>query len=162
MLRARGSGRRGSLRTVRRGRSCLPRTQPLHAAAGCHSQANWLRAQGVGKSDYVAIYMPMILELPYAMVRSMHSMHSMQGCDAMRFPPNYAHRLHVVHAAGPAPPPPCSCPHAAASARPQLACARIGAVHAVVFGGFSAEALAGRIEGCKAKARGAWVGCSGA
>lgn len=33
----------------------------------------------------------------------------------------------------------------------QLACARIGAVHAVVFGGFSAEALAGRIEGCKAK-----------
>ncbi len=28
---------------------------------------------------------------------------------------------------------------------PQLACARIGAVHSVVFGGFSAEALAGRI-----------------
>ena len=33
----------------------------------------------------------------------------------------------------------------------QLACARIGAIHAVVFGGFSAEALAGRIEGCHAK-----------
>ena len=29
-----------------------------------------------------------------------------------------------------------------------LACARIGAVHSVVFGGFSPEALAGRIEGC--------------
>jgi len=30
-----------------------------------------------------------------------------------------------------------------------LACARIGAVHSVVFGGFSAEALKGRIEGCE-------------
>jgi acetyl-CoA synthetase len=29
-----------------------------------------------------------------------------------------------------------------------LACARIGAIHSVVFGGFSAEALAGRIEDC--------------
>jgi acetyl-CoA synthetase len=33
-----------------------------------------------------------------------------------------------------------------------LACARIGAPHSVVFGGFSPEALAGRIEGCGAKA----------
>ncbi len=32
-----------------------------------------------------------------------------------------------------------------------LACARIGAVHMVVFGGFSAEALAGRIQDCSAK-----------
>ena len=32
-----------------------------------------------------------------------------------------------------------------------LACARIGAVHTVVFGGFSAEALAGRIQDCSAK-----------
>jgi len=30
-----------------------------------------------------------------------------------------------------------------------LACARIGAVHSVVFGGFSPESLAGRIEDCK-------------
>ena len=30
-----------------------------------------------------------------------------------------------------------------------LACARIGAIHSVVFGGFSAEALAGRIEDCR-------------
>jgi acyl-coenzyme A synthetase/AMP-(fatty) acid ligase len=29
-----------------------------------------------------------------------------------------------------------------------LACARIGAVHSVVFGGFSPEALAGRINDC--------------
>ncbi|ANU07577.1 acetate--CoA ligase [Paraurantiacibacter namhicola] len=29
-----------------------------------------------------------------------------------------------------------------------LACARLGAVHSVVFGGFSPEALAGRIDGC--------------
>jgi acetyl-CoA synthetase len=31
-----------------------------------------------------------------------------------------------------------------------LACARIGAVHSVVFGGFSANALAGRIQDCEA------------
>ncbi len=34
-----------------------------------------------------------------------------------------------------------------------LACARIGAIHSVVFGGFSPDALAGRIEGCDSK----WV-----
>ncbi|MFA7443589.1 MAG: acetate--CoA ligase, partial [Lysobacteraceae bacterium] len=32
-----------------------------------------------------------------------------------------------------------------------LACARIGAVHSIVFGGFSADALAGRIEDCGSK-----------
>ena len=32
-----------------------------------------------------------------------------------------------------------------------LACARLGAPHTVVFGGFSAEALAGRIQDCEAK-----------
>ena len=32
-----------------------------------------------------------------------------------------------------------------------LACARIGAIHSVVFGGFSPDALAGRIEGCGSK-----------
>src|SRR5262249_10835703 len=30
-----------------------------------------------------------------------------------------------------------------------LACARIGAIHSVVFGGFSPDSLAGRIEDCK-------------
>jgi acetyl-CoA synthetase len=30
-----------------------------------------------------------------------------------------------------------------------LACARIGAIHSVVFGGFSADSLAGRIDDCK-------------
>ncbi|GAH18264.1 unnamed protein product, partial [marine sediment metagenome] len=30
-----------------------------------------------------------------------------------------------------------------------LACARLGAVHSIVFGGFSPDALAGRIEDCK-------------
>jgi len=34
-----------------------------------------------------------------------------------------------------------------------LACARIGAIHSVVFGGFSSDALAGRIEDCNSK----WV-----
>ncbi|MCP3467876.1 MULTISPECIES: acetate--CoA ligase [unclassified Bradyrhizobium] len=32
-----------------------------------------------------------------------------------------------------------------------LACARIGAIHSIVFGGFSPDALAGRIEGCRSK-----------
>jgi acetyl-CoA synthetase len=61
--------------------------------------ANALTALGVGKGDRVAIYMPMIPELPIAM----------------------------------------------------LACARIGAPHSVVFGGFSAEALRDRIEDVGAK-----------
>jgi acetyl-CoA synthetase len=61
--------------------------------------ANVLKKHGVKKGDRVAIYLPMILELPIAM----------------------------------------------------LACARIGAVHSVVFGGFSAEALRDRILDCGAK-----------
>src|SRR5215216_2979356 len=32
-----------------------------------------------------------------------------------------------------------------------LACARLGAIHAIVFGGFSPDALADRIEGCGSK-----------
>jgi acetyl-CoA synthetase len=32
-----------------------------------------------------------------------------------------------------------------------LACARVGAIHSIVFGGFSPDSLAGRIEGCKSK-----------
>ncbi len=35
------------------------------------------------------------------------------------------------------------------SAMAMLACARIGAIHSVVFGGFSPEALAGRMDDCK-------------
>ena len=61
--------------------------------------ANALKELGVTTGDRVAIYMPMIPELPIAM----------------------------------------------------LACARIGAPHTVIFGGFSAEALAGRIDDAKAK-----------
>jgi acetyl-CoA synthetase len=61
--------------------------------------ANALLELGITKGDRVAIYMPMIPELPIAM----------------------------------------------------LACARIGAPHTVVFGGFSAEALAGRINDAEAK-----------
>ncbi|MCM8746622.1 acetate--CoA ligase [Thermomicrobium sp. CFH 73360] len=58
-----------------------------------------LRQLGIEKGDRVAIYLPMIPELPVVM----------------------------------------------------LACARIGAPHSVVFGGFSAEALADRINDCQAK-----------
>jgi acetyl-CoA synthetase len=61
--------------------------------------ANALKELGVKKGDRVAIYMPMIPELPVAM----------------------------------------------------LACARLGAPHTVVFGGFSAEALSGRINDAEAK-----------
>lgn len=42
-------------------------------------------------------------------------------------------------------------PMVPAAACAMLACARIGAIHSVVFAGFSAEALAGRIQDCKAK-----------
>ena len=42
-------------------------------------------------------------------------------------------------------------PMVPAAAATMLACARIGAVHSVVFAGFSAEALAGRIQDCEAK-----------
>ena len=58
--------------------------------------ANVLKGIGVKKGDRVTIYLPMILELPIAM----------------------------------------------------LACARIGAVHSIVFGGFSPDSLAGRIQDC--------------
>jgi acetyl-CoA synthetase len=69
----------------------------LHRAV-CQA-ANALTSLGVRAGDRVAIYMPMIPELPVAM----------------------------------------------------LACARIGATHSVVFGGFSSEALAGRIQDAGAK-----------
>ena len=61
--------------------------------------ANVLRNLGVGRGDRVTIYMPMVPELPIAM----------------------------------------------------LACARIGAIHSVVFGGFSAESLRDRINDQQAK-----------
>jgi acetyl-CoA synthetase len=61
--------------------------------------ANVLKKHGVKKGDRVTIYLPMILELPIAM----------------------------------------------------LACARIGAIHSVVFGGFSADALRGRILDCESE-----------
>ena len=61
--------------------------------------ANALKSLGVKRGDRVAIYMPMIPELPVAM----------------------------------------------------LACARIGAPHTVVFGGFSSEALSDRINDAQAK-----------
>lgn len=61
--------------------------------------ANVLKSLGVKKGDRVTIYLPMIPELPIAM----------------------------------------------------LACARIGAIHSVVFGGFSAEALRDRINDSQSK-----------
>jgi acetyl-CoA synthetase len=61
--------------------------------------ANVLKKHGVKKGDRVSIYLPMVLELPIAM----------------------------------------------------LACARLGAIHSVVFGGFSAEALRNRVLDCGAK-----------
>ncbi|XP_077265437.1 acetyl coenzyme A synthase [Temnothorax americanus] len=72
--------------------------------------ANVLKSKGVSNGDKVVIYMPMILELPIAM----------------------------------------------------LACTRIGAVHSVVFAGYSSDSLADRILDSKAKvlitADGVWRG----
>ena len=56
--------------------------------------ANVLKSRGIRKGDRIAIYMPMVPELPIAM----------------------------------------------------LACARIGAIHSIIFGGFSADAIEGRIN----------------
>ena len=61
--------------------------------------ANALKSLGVEKGDRITIYLPMIPELPIAM----------------------------------------------------LACARIGAPHSVIFGGFSAESIRGRINDCESK-----------
>src|SRR5271169_1909362 len=61
--------------------------------------ANVLKKRGIGKGDRVTIYLPMIPELPIAM----------------------------------------------------LACARIGAIHSVVFGGFSAQALKDRIQDARSR-----------
>jgi acetyl-CoA synthetase len=61
--------------------------------------ANVLKKHGLRKGDRVTIYLPMIPELPIAM----------------------------------------------------LACARIGVIHSVVFGGFSAQSLRDRMQDCKAK-----------
>ncbi len=43
-------------------------------------------------------------------------------------------------------------PNCAEAAIAMLACARIGAPHTVIFGGFSAQAIADRLNDCKAKA----------
>ena len=32
-----------------------------------------------------------------------------------------------------------------------LACARIGAIHSIIFGGFSAESISGRVNDCKSE-----------
>jgi acetyl-CoA synthetase len=61
--------------------------------------ANVLKRYGIKKGDRVTIYLPMIPELPIAM----------------------------------------------------LACARIGAIHSVVFGGFSSQSLKNRIQDCASK-----------
>lgn len=68
--------------------------QELYDRVG--KMVNVLRSQGVKKGDRVCIYLPMVVELPVAM----------------------------------------------------LACARIGAIHVVVFAGFSANALTSRINDC--------------
>ena len=49
---------------------CIQLAQLISSSLPCCVQANWLKAQGVRRGDFVALYMPMILELPYAMVRT--------------------------------------------------------------------------------------------
>jgi len=89
-----------------------PGDQRRYTYAELHAEvcrlANALKARGVGKGDRVAIYMPMIPELVFAV----------------------------------------------------LACARIGAIHSVIFGGFSAQSIKDRVldGGCTAviTADGGW------
>eukprot|EP00235_Prasinoderma_singulare_P004168 CAMPEP_0119186578 /NCGR_PEP_ID=MMETSP1315-20130426/69089_1 /TAXON_ID=676789 /ORGANISM="Prasinoderma singularis, Strain RCC927" /LENGTH=335 /DNA_ID=CAMNT_0007181015 /DNA_START=1 /DNA_END=1006 /DNA_ORIENTATION=+ len=83
--------------------------------------ANHLRSLGVKKGDRVVIYLPMICELPIAML-ALHAS-AKKGDRVVIYLPMI-----------------CELPIA------MLACARIGAIHSVVFGGFSADALASRIE----------------
>ena len=51
----------------------------------------------------------------------------------------------------PPPPPPPPQPMVCELPIAMLACARIGAIHSVVFGGFSSDALASRIKDCKSR-----------
>ncbi len=96
------------VRTARRDKRAIvwegePGDERTLTYAELHEQvgrfANVLKRLGVRRGDRVAIYLPMIPDLPVAM----------------------------------------------------LACARIGAIHSVVFGGFSAESLRDRINDAKAK-----------
>ena len=89
---------------------------------------NYLRSLGVAKGSDVTLYMPMIPELPMSMVRF--------SSRATTIPD--AHTLIIINT--------------------QLACARIGAVHSVVFGGFSAQSLADRMLESKARVI---ITCSG-
>ena len=99
-------------------------------------QANWLKSVGVGKGDAVAIYMPMICELP-SEAQLLPQCHSMSASISKYIEPEAStccrHLLSVTIC------------HAVA----MLACARIGAVHSVVFGGFSAESLSQRVADAK-------------
>lgn len=110
----------------------------------------------MNKGDYVAMYMPMVCELPIAMVSTACAMQPcqrrMQG--QLHSPGRWGEAGIKEEWGGERPAPVLRATlrnnvrHPTLS-RLQLACARIGAVHAVVFGGFSAEALAGRLEGAQ-------------
>lgn len=67
------------------------------------------------------------------------------GCVHLGLATSWSQHSTSLPAPCPAPLPPVQLPIA------MLACARIGAVHSVVFGGFSSDALASRIEDCKAR-----------
>lgn len=99
----------------------------------CGLQANWLRSVGIGKGDAVAIYMPMVCELP----SKRQLMPPLPSFALLCL--EYDLRPHI-----------CCWPTLCVKsglrcAVAMLACARIGAVHSVVFGGFSAESLSQRM-----------------
>ncbi len=106
--------------------------------------ANWLRAQGVKKGDAVTIYMPMV------------SARTDSPSLPHRGPTRTPARAHVAAALRASACAAAALADFACLASPQvcelpiamLACARIGAVHSVVFGGFSADSLAQRILDC--------------
>lgn len=100
--------------------------------------ANYLKSIGVKKGDDVTIYMPMVVELPAAMVSTLlHHATSVHIVIFLALMSVYSTLLYFNKT--------CMCLKQCICVDLQLACARIGAIHSVVFAGFSAESLAGRI-----------------
>jgi acyl-CoA synthetase (AMP-forming)/AMP-acid ligase II len=131
----------------------LTRPNPLIAKPSFF-QANWLRGQGVRKGDAVLIYMPMVRgrtssrRVPPAGGGGAAPQLGATEPPADRLPRplNLSPPNHVQSPAQPTTNQPnqvCELPIA------MFACARIGAVHSVVFAGFSAESLAQRILDCR-------------
>ncbi len=116
--------------------------------------ANWLRSEGVQKGDAVTIYMPMVRVFSPCMVHpSVHAAYTANHAQGHASPSAAAN---VIRSAIRTVVCVCVCLSVCVCFTQvcelpiaMLACARIGAVHSVVFGGFSADSLAQRIMDCQ-------------